>query len=1038
MSLPNLVPRGDNTGSLGTASKRWSTIYAYNLDSSTPQSGIFSGSFSGSFQGDGTGLTGITATAVLPSDVVSGSAQISYNGITDVPSGIVSSSAQIASDISGSFNNTSGSLSTRVTTLESAGSINTGSFATTGSNVFIGNQYISGDTVITGSVTVSGSNSIVNLQELQFDIGHTPTGHSTGRMYWDDTNKTATLDMQGSDVRLQMGQESHVYAKNTSGVTINNGDAVRISGAAGANLTIEKAVSKIKSFKDSTEANEILGLATEQILNNQSGYVTTFGGVGDLDTSGFSAGDLLYLSNTTSGSYTNVKPIAPYFEAKVGVVKVSNNGAGVIISRPQEPVFLTDIAQVTSSGIIPNEITYLCYDDSTDLISFTNEFSGSFSGSFQGNGTGLTNLTLTSYGLISGSAQIATEISGAYNETSSSLAERITNQESFSSSLDVTFWSEAEQSTYSSSISTRLTTDETNINTNTNALATLNGLTLVSGSSQISYNGITDVPIGILSGSTQIADDISGSFTSVSSSLSGRIASQESFSSSLDTNFWSETEQVVYSASLSTRFTTNETNITNLQTDSGSFSTRVTGNESAITNLQTDSSSFSTRTTTLENNDTSQDTLISNLTSATSSYVVTNLTDSDTQNINGSLKLTGNIIAENYIISSSVTYMTQSFSSGSTIFGDTQDDTHQFTGSIYTTGSITAIDYYGNGGNLTGITADSASYVEYSNIVNKPTLLSGSAQIATEISGAFTHDSSSFSTRISSQENFSSSLDTTFWSEAEQSVYSASLSTRFTTNEVAITNLQTDSGSFSTRVTTLETATVYSGSFSGSFEGNGSGITNIVSSSYSVTASHATSVAVDSVDIEDLSATGTANGSTFLRGDGSWATPAGSGDVSKVGTPVNDQLGIWTGDGTIEGNSGLTYNGTDLNVTNAVSASQFSGSFNGDGSGLTNVTATTPSTTRITSSTYTVLSTDYRIGIAYSLTGSSNIQLPLVSAVPNIEFKFKDEEGNALVNAQHIIASGSDVIDGAPTASLGGNYHGFSIYNNGINKWFVE
>ena len=44
--------------------------------------------------------------------------------------------------------------------------------------------------------------------------------------------------------------------------------------------------------------------------------------------------------------------------------------------------------------------------------------------------------------------------------------------------------------------------------------------------------------------------------------------------------------------------------------------------------------------------------------------------------------LQGDITAINYIVSSSVTYMTQSFSSGSTIFGDSSDDTHQFTGSI--------------------------------------------------------------------------------------------------------------------------------------------------------------------------------------------------------------------------------------------------------------------------------------------------------------------------------------------------------------------
>jgi len=54
----------------------------------------------------------------------------------------------------------------------------------------------------------------------------------------------------------------------------------------------------------------------------------------------------------------------------------------------------------------------------------------------------------------------------------------------------------------------------------------------------------------------------------------------------------------------------------------------------------------------------------------------------------GDLTVEGDIIAQNYIVSSSVTYMTQSFSSGSTIFGDTLDDTHQFTGSVNITGSL--------------------------------------------------------------------------------------------------------------------------------------------------------------------------------------------------------------------------------------------------------------------------------------------------------------------------------------------------------------
>ena len=53
----------------------------------------------------------------------------------------------------------------------------------------------------------------------------------------------------------------------------------------------------------------------------------------------------------------------------------------------------------------------------------------------------------------------------------------------------------------------------------------------------------------------------------------------------------------------------------------------------------------------------------------------------------GTLTIIGDIVAKNYIVSSSVTYMTQSFSSGSTIFGDSLDDTHLFTGSLFITGS---------------------------------------------------------------------------------------------------------------------------------------------------------------------------------------------------------------------------------------------------------------------------------------------------------------------------------------------------------------
>jgi hypothetical protein len=39
-----------------------------------------------------------------------------------------------------------------------------------------------------------------------------------------------------------------------------------------------------------------------------------------------------------------------------------------------------------------------------------------------------------------------------------------------------------------------------------------------------------------------------------------------------------------------------------------------------------------------------------------------------------------------------------------------------------------------------------------------------------------------------------------------------------------------------------------------------------------------------------------------------------TGDVNKVGTPVDNQIGVWTGDGTIEGDADFTWSGSDLTV----------------------------------------------------------------------------------------------------------------------------
>lgn len=118
----------------------------------------------------------------------------------------------------------------------------------------------------------------------------------------------------------------------------------------------------------------------------------------------------------------------------------------------------------------------------------------------------------------------------------------------------------------------------------------------------------------------------------------------------------------------------------------------------------------------------------------------------------------------------------------------------------------------------------------------------------------------------------------------------------------------------------------------------------------------------------------------------------------------------------------------------------FSGSFTGSftGSLIGTIGPISNITYRLTSSAYTASLTDYRIGVRYTQTGSVSIQLPLISTSGEIEYKFKDEEGNARRNNITLIASGSDLIDGDINAIMNRDYMALGLYNDGISNWFLE
>ena len=158
--------------------------------------------------------------------------------------------------------------------------------------------------------------------------------------------------------------------------------------------------------------------------------------------------------------------------------------------------------------------------------------------------------------------------------------------------------------------------------------------------------------------------------------------------------------------------------------------------------------------------------------------------------------------------------------------------------------------------------------------------LSGSSQIASDISGAFGAASSSFSTRVTTNESAINTLNTSGLLSSSAQI-ATNISGAFSST----------SSSLASRTSTLENKTIYSGSFSGSFEGNGSGLTSIPASgivglnlsrisSGSATASISPNLGLVVNTNVSSSATSTASFGTYL-GDGSQLSGISSGGATE-------------------------------------------------------------------------------------------------------------------------------------------------------------
>ena len=177
---------------------------------------------------------------------------------------------------------------------------------------------------------IRGTEGLVNPSQydtIQFNTATTITGHSPGRIFWDNESRTIAIDTDVTGVTLQIGQEQFVRVGNTTGATIQNGKVVYISGISGQTPLITLANA------DSELTSNLLGVVTEDIAHNGFGYVTTYGIVRDINTLGLPAGSILYL-NTVSGNFSITAPNKPNYVIRVAISLYSHGTQGRILVCP--------------------------------------------------------------------------------------------------------------------------------------------------------------------------------------------------------------------------------------------------------------------------------------------------------------------------------------------------------------------------------------------------------------------------------------------------------------------------------------------------------------------------------------------------------------------------------------------------------------------------------------------------------------------------------------------------------------------------------
>ena len=367
--------------------------------------------------------------------------------ITSLSASVASVTGDFSSSVATSFsqsNSTVTTLSSSVNARINGLASFTGSYATTGSNTFYGNQIVSASVYVQGNLVVLGTSSMQNITGSSVSIGtntvvlntsnpavrfggisvqDSGSSGGTGSLWWDSLNNNWLYQNPSglgyTSAKLISGPQNTGSLGNEQGLTTGKivyavgddhiGDSImtqttgKISLSGDLDVTGNISSSTLSGIGNVTNFSQSVNTRFAGLSNATSSYETTGRGIWSGSTqlpTGVISGSAQLPTGVISGSSQLTSSYDTRYVVSGSITQTTWDN---IASKPGGIV--SGAVQVTSSldlryRLVGTDITFseltgkpTLVSGSSQFLSLSAPFTGSFTGSFKGDGSLLTGLT---------------------------------------------------------------------------------------------------------------------------------------------------------------------------------------------------------------------------------------------------------------------------------------------------------------------------------------------------------------------------------------------------------------------------------------------------------------------------------------------------------------------------------------------------------------------------------------------------------------------------------------------------------------------